>query len=51
VAVVAVSARWWEQFLKLVDDNQLLKKGDPIAGLDPRNYDMALAQGRANLSE
>jgi hypothetical protein len=49
-AVVAVSALWWEQFLKLVDDNQLLKKRDPIAGLDPRDYDMALAQARANLS-
>ena len=25
----------------LVDDNQLLKKGDPIARLDPRDYEMA----------
>jgi multidrug resistance efflux pump len=35
----------------LVDDNQLLKKGDPIARLDPRDYEMALAQAGANLSE
>jgi multidrug efflux pump subunit AcrA (membrane-fusion protein) len=34
-----------------VDDNQLLKKGDPIARLDPRDYEMALAQAGANLSE
>jgi len=26
----------------LIDDNQFLRKGDPIAGLDPRDYDMAL---------
>ena len=30
----------------LVDDNQLLKKGDPIARLDPRDYEMALAVSR-----
>jgi len=35
----------------LDDDNQLLKKGDPIARLDPRDYEMALAQAGANLSE
>jgi len=34
----------------LVDDNQLLKKGGPIARLDSRDYEMALAQAGANLS-
>jgi multidrug efflux pump subunit AcrA (membrane-fusion protein) len=34
----------------LVDDNQLLKKGDPIARLDPRDYGMGLAQAGASLS-
>ena len=32
----------------LVDDNQLMKKGDPIARLDPRDFEVALAQARAN---
>jgi multidrug resistance efflux pump len=31
----------------LVDDNQLLKKGDPIARLDPRDFEVALVQARA----
>jgi multidrug resistance efflux pump len=34
-----------------LNDNQLLEKGDPIARLDPRDYEMALAQTGANLSE
>jgi multidrug efflux pump subunit AcrA (membrane-fusion protein) len=34
----------------LVGDNQLLKKGDPIDRLDPRYYEMALAQAGAKLS-
>jgi multidrug resistance efflux pump len=33
-----------------VDDNLLLKKGDPIARPDPRDYEMALAQVGANLT-
>jgi membrane fusion protein (multidrug efflux system) len=31
----------------LVDDNQLLKQGDPIARLDPRDFEVALVQARA----
>src|SRR5260370_1880791 len=31
----------------LVDDTQLLKKGDPIARLDPRDFEVALVQARA----
>jgi len=34
----------------LIDDNQLVKKGDPLAQIDPRDYDVALAQARANLA-
>jgi hypothetical protein len=33
------------------NSNQLLKKGDPIDRLDPRDYEMALAQAGSNLSE
>ncbi|HYY26850.1 MAG TPA: HlyD family secretion protein [Chthoniobacterales bacterium] len=32
----------------LVEDNQVVKKGDPIARLDPRVYEVALAQARAS---
>ena len=32
----------------LVDDNQVMKKGDPIARLDPRDFEVALAQARAS---
>jgi membrane fusion protein (multidrug efflux system) len=32
----------------LIDDNQLMKQGDPIARLDPRDFEVALAQARAN---
>ena len=35
----------------LVDDNQLLKRGDPIARLDPRDYEVALAGARASLDQ
>jgi membrane fusion protein, multidrug efflux system len=31
----------------LVDDNQVMKKGDPIARLDPRDFEVALVQARA----
>ena len=34
----------------LIDDNQLVKKGDPLAQIDPRDYDVALTQARANLA-
>jgi len=33
-----------------IDDNQLVKKGDPLVQIDPRDYDVALAQARANLA-
>ncbi len=34
----------------LINDNQLVKKGDPLVQIDPRDYDVALAQARANLA-
>jgi membrane fusion protein, multidrug efflux system len=37
--------------LKLfINDNQLVKKGDPLVQIDPRDYDAALAQAQANLA-
>jgi membrane fusion protein (multidrug efflux system) len=33
----------------LIDDNQLVKKGDPIAEIDPRDYDAQLKQKQAAL--
>jgi membrane fusion protein (multidrug efflux system) len=32
----------------LVDDNQLVKQGEPIARLDPKDYQVALTQARAS---
>src|ERR1700732_5491946 len=32
-----------------IDDNQLLKKGDPIVEIDPRDYDAQLRQKKAAL--
>jgi membrane fusion protein (multidrug efflux system) len=34
----------------LINDNQLVKKGDPLVQIDPRDYDVALTQARANLA-
>jgi membrane fusion protein (multidrug efflux system) len=34
----------------LINDNQFVKKGDPLVQIDPRDYDVALAQARANLA-
>jgi membrane fusion protein, multidrug efflux system len=34
----------------LIHDNQLVKKGDPLVQIDPRDYEAALAQARANLA-
>jgi membrane fusion protein, multidrug efflux system len=34
-----------------VDDNQLVKKGDPLVEIDPRDFQVALAQARANLAK
>ena len=37
--------------LKLfINDNQFVKRGDPLVQVDPRDYDAALAQARANLA-
>ena len=35
----------------LVDDNQLVKQGEPIARLDPRDYQVALAGAKATLDQ
>ena len=34
-----------------VDDNQLVKKGDPLVKIDPRDFQVALAQAKANLAK
>jgi membrane fusion protein, multidrug efflux system len=34
-----------------VDDNQLVKKGDPLVEVDPRDFQVALAQAKANLAK
>ena len=33
-----------------INDNQFVKKGDPLVQIDPRDYDVAMAQARANLA-
>jgi membrane fusion protein (multidrug efflux system) len=33
-----------------VTDNQFVKKGDPLVQIDPRDYDVVVAQARANLA-
>ena len=35
----------------LVDDNQLVKEGQPIAKLDPKDFQVALAQAKASLEQ
>jgi membrane fusion protein, multidrug efflux system len=35
----------------LVDDNQLVKQGDPIAKLDPKDYEVTLTQAKASLQQ
>jgi membrane fusion protein (multidrug efflux system) len=35
----------------LVNDNQLVKQGEPIARLDPKDYEVALTQARASLQQ
>jgi len=35
----------------LVDDNQLVKQRDPIAKLDPKDYEVALTQAKASLQQ
>jgi len=34
-----------------VDDNQLVKKGQVLVQLDPKDYEVALAQAKANLAD
>ncbi len=34
-----------------VDDNQEVKEGDPLVSLDPTEYEVAVAEARANLAE
>src|ERR1700719_818163 len=34
-----------------VDDNQLVKKGDVLVEIDPRDFQVALAQAEANLAK
>ena len=34
-----------------VDDNQLVKKGDVLVEIDPRDFQVALAQAKANLAK
>jgi len=34
-----------------MDDNQLVKKGDPLVEIDPRDFQVALAQAKANLAK
>jgi membrane fusion protein (multidrug efflux system) len=46
-----VSSRVTGQVIKVyVEDNQQIKIGDPIAEIDPRDYQVALEQAQANLS-
>jgi membrane fusion protein (multidrug efflux system) len=46
-----VSSRVTGQVIKVyVDDNQQIKAGDPIAEIDPKDYQVALEQAQANLA-
>jgi membrane fusion protein, multidrug efflux system len=46
-----VSSRVTGQVIKVyVEDNQQIKVGDPIAEIDPRDYQVALEQAQANLA-
>jgi membrane fusion protein (multidrug efflux system) len=46
-----VSSRVTGQVIKVyVEDNQMVKIGDPIAEIDPRDYQVALEQAEANLA-
>lgn len=46
-----VSSRITGQVIKVyVDDNQQVKIGDPIAEIDPKDYQVALEQAQANLA-
>ena len=46
-----VSSRVTGQVIKVyVEDNQAIKVGDPVAEIDPRDYQVALEQAQANLA-
>jgi membrane fusion protein (multidrug efflux system) len=46
-----VSSRVTGQVIKVyVEDNQTVKQGDPIAEIDPKDYQVALEQAQANLA-
>jgi membrane fusion protein, multidrug efflux system len=46
-----VSSRVTGQVIKVyVDDNQQVKAGDPIAEIDPKDYQVAVEQAQANLA-
>jgi membrane fusion protein (multidrug efflux system) len=46
-----ISSRITGQVIKVyVEDNQMVKIGDPIAEIDPRDYQVALEQAEANLA-
>jgi membrane fusion protein (multidrug efflux system) len=48
---IQISPQVAGRVLKLfITDNQFVKKGDPLVQIDPRDYDAALAQARANLA-
>jgi membrane fusion protein, multidrug efflux system len=48
---IQISPQVAGRVLKLfINDNQLVKKGDPLVQIDPRDYDAALAQAQANLA-
>ncbi len=49
--LIQVSSRIAGQVLKVyVDENQMVKKGDPIADLDPRDYQVAVENAKAVLA-
>jgi membrane fusion protein, multidrug efflux system len=49
--LIQVSARIQGQVLKVyVEENQLVKAGDPIADLDPRDYQVAVENAQAALA-
>ncbi len=48
--LIQISSRIAGQVIHVdVDENQLVKKGDPIAELDPRDYQVAVENAQAAL--
>ena len=49
--LIQISSRIGGQVIHVdVDENQLVKKGDPIAELDPRDYQVAVENAQASLA-